>query len=248
MTLEHVVGIVTGAAQGLGLAFSKSILEGGGRVFLTDINHTALVDAARALETQYSAARVGYAMQDVTNDASFDVIFDAANQHFGEDHRVNLLVNNAGLNGKYFDFYDDSRAWRQLVDVNLIAVMRGTQVALRRLAKPGIVVNVASAAAFKPTHVVPEYGTTKCAVVHFTRAVATHTSDVRLVSLCPAFVDTPMVQVVLQHSAQMIEAFGGLMTTEYAADAFKKVLLDETNAGKAMLVTTQYVGYHSAKL
>ncbi|KDO32222.1 hypothetical protein SPRG_02700 [Saprolegnia parasitica CBS 223.65] len=247
MQHEHVVGIVTGAAQGLGLAFSKSILEGGGRVFLTDINHTVLVDAARALTAQFSAARVGYAMQDVTDDTSFDAIFDAANKHFG-DHRVNLLVNNAGLNGKYFDFYDDSAAWRKLVDVNLIAVMRGTQVALRRLAKPGVIVNVASAAAFKPTHVVPEYGTTKCAVVHFTRAVAKHASDVRLVSLCPAFVDTPMVQVVLQNSARMIEAFGGLMTTEYAADAFKKVLLDETNAGKAMLVTTQHVGYHPAKL
>ncbi|EQC26507.1 hypothetical protein SDRG_15685 [Saprolegnia diclina VS20] len=246
MQLKNAVGIVTGAAQGLGLAFSKSILEGGGRVFLTDINDCALAEAAWELQARHSVDRVGYAKQDVTDDASFDAIFDAANKHFDAD-LVNLLVNNAGVSCKYHEFYSESTAWRKTIEVNLISVMRGTQVALHRLAKPGVIVNVASAAAFQPTPPIPEYGITKGAIVNFTQAIAHQVQDIRVTAFCPAFVDTPMGQVALKGSPQVVEAFGGLLTPEYTAEVFQTSLLDETNAGKALLVTPRHVGYHGDK-
>ncbi|OQR88823.1 15-hydroxyprostaglandin dehydrogenase NAD(+)-like [Achlya hypogyna] len=237
MQLQDIAAIVTGAAQGLGLAFAKLILDGGGRAFLTDINSTALEAAARELQAVHGA-RVGFCFQDVTDDSSFDKVFDAASALFG---CVNVLVNNAGINCPYYEFYKaPGTGWRKLVEINLISVMRGTQVALRRLTSPGVIVNVASAAAFHPTPSIPEYGTTKAAVVSFTRAVAARNTGIRVVAFCPAFVDTAMGRIAVSQSPQAVAQFGGVMTCEYAAEAFKTAVLDESNNGQALLVTPRH--------
>ncbi|OQS08030.1 15-hydroxyprostaglandin dehydrogenase, NAD+ [Thraustotheca clavata] len=247
MQLEATVAIITGAAQGLGLAFSKLLLENGGSVFMTDINLSQLSTSAQELQAQYSSSRIGFQFQDVCDDNSFDVIFDAANNHFGS-RKVNLLVNNAGINSEFFAFYKQSSSWRKLIEINLIAVMRGTQVALRRLPVGSLIVNVASAAGLAPTPAVPEYGASKVGVVYFTSAVAKKTKDIRVVAFCPAFVDTPMAHSAVQASPKFVERFGGLMTTEYAAQAFQRLLQDDTNTGKALFVTNQVVQYQTSKL
>ncbi|KAF0699491.1 Aste57867_9961 [Aphanomyces stellatus] len=248
MHLQDTTAIITGAARGLGLEFTRSILTAGGRVFMTDIDETELSASCKLLQEAHPG-RVSCMRQNVIDMDSFDAAFDAANRAF-HPYQVNVLVNNAGIGYPYNKFYTDkSTNWTRLVDVNLSSVIRGTQVALRRLSsvdgKRPVVVNVASFAAFTTPHQGPVYAATKAAVVAFTKAAGKSPSGIRVVALCPAFVDTPLMKPVMSSDPKFV-AKVGLMTTAYVAEAFALSIKDEDNSGAAMAISTQqgfqYIG------
>ncbi|KAF0699490.1 Aste57867_9960 [Aphanomyces stellatus] len=251
MHLQDATAIITGAARGLGLEFTRSILTAGGRVFMTDIDETELSASCKLLQEAHPG-RVACMRQNVTDMDSFDAAFDAANRAF-HPHQVNVLVNNAGVMGPALKFYADAAdaSWTRVIDINLTSVIRGTQVALHRLStekglRP-VVVNVSSIAGFVHAPQVPIYTASKTGVVAFTKAVG-QSKKVRVVALCPAFTDTAMGVMGIQEDANMVKGFGGLMTTAYVAEGFVKCVEEEDNAGAAMTVTNRDgFKYHGMK-
>ena len=127
MQLNDATAIITGAGRGLGLAFTRAILSKGGRVLMTDIDSTVLKAAGDALNAEFPG-RVHYQRQDVCDLSSFDAAFDTANRVF-HPHKANVLINNAGISvpAFYSDVANPS-AWLKVMEINLTAVMRGTQV------------------------------------------------------------------------------------------------------------------------
>src|SRR5688572_15807206 len=115
------VAVITGAAQGIGLAAARRFAGLGMKLCLADNDETALGRAAEELKGKADLRAVGC---DVGRLEDVERLKRTALDAFGE---VALLMNNAavGRGGGPFDGYDD---WRRLFDVNLWGVVHGLQV------------------------------------------------------------------------------------------------------------------------
>ncbi|KAF0699492.1 Aste57867_9962 [Aphanomyces stellatus] len=253
MELNDVSAIITGASRGLGLAFTRAILLGGGRVFMTDIDLAQLEKEGPTLQREF-LGRVQWQKQDVTDVASFDAAFDGAARAFPA-HPTNVLVNNAGIVASD-DFYattSNSTSWTKVIAINTTAVLRGTQVALRRLSSTSrsqaVVVNIASMAGLWPMAETPDYSASKAAVVAFTKAVGaiSKKTNVRVTALCPGFADTRIGQTALANAPAVVNHIGGLLTPTAVADGLVQSLADANNSGDVLVVSNRGLKYHFRK-
>ncbi len=197
-TLTGKVVLVTGAASGIGRATAALMVKEGAQVVLTD-RDVAGVDAAAAA---LGEAAIGMA-QDVTDEDRWPEVIEAAEARFGALHG---LVNNAG-GGINKGLEDTTLAeWRKVQALNSDSVFLGTRAALpaMRRAGGGSIVNVSSVAGIVGDGNLTAYCASKGAVRTFTKAAAMYCAQrgdpVRVNSVHPAFVDTPLVQAMIHHS------------------------------------------------
>ncbi|XP_078288238.1 15-hydroxyprostaglandin dehydrogenase [NAD(+)]-like isoform X2 [Rhinoraja longicauda] len=140
MALCGKVALVTGAAQGIGRAFSEALLQQGCKVVLLDLNRSIGETCKEELDREFDRANSLFIACDVGSEEQLKCAFKKAIEHYGG---LDILCNNAGINNE--------NNWEKTVDVNLIAVIRGTYLALEHMnklngGKGGIIVNVASLA------------------------------------------------------------------------------------------------------
>lgn len=248
MQLHKAVGIVTGAASGVGRGFAEFVLRGGGSVLLTDVNEKLLETTADELKSSFGKMRVGAVVQDVTKADSFGETFDAVPKLF--DREANLLVNNAGISTDRKLFEDDtSLFWQKVIEVNLMGVMRGTQVGIHRmktLPDGGVIVNIASVFGLGGTRIAADYTAAKHGVVGFTRALASMKDEhnVRIVALAPGFIDTPLARNGgMTDDHPVVAPFGGLLSVDAFYDAFVEAVENEQNAGQILHVLPSGFAY-----
>jgi len=182
--------IVTGGASGLGHATVELFLAEGCRVVIADM------DAARG---EALAATLGGACRfkrtDVAKAEDVQAVVDYAVAEFGG---LDVMVNNAGIGGashpRYLD--DDLKDFQQVVNVNLLGVMLGTQRAARHMRKNGggSIINTSSMAGIKAGFAVMTYRATKAAVIHFTKCAAIDLAEygIRVNSIAPGHIQTQM--------------------------------------------------------
>ena len=138
MDLNNKVAIITGSAQGLGKAFAARLLEVGVKVCISDVNKDKGEAALKELKERFGEDKVCFVPCDVTKDEEFRNLFDKAEKYFNVGC-IDILANNAGINTNY--------GWRKCMEVNIMAVMNGTEIAMERMkkaAKPGQIINTAS--------------------------------------------------------------------------------------------------------
>lgn len=193
MELADRVAVVTGAARGIGRATAVALARAGARaVGLVDVREDALAEACQAVEK--AGAEALALPTDVTDLASLRAMFAEVESRWG---RLDLLHNNAAIGEGPPDWpgIAPERA-AAIVDVNLRAVVLGTQLAipLMHAGGGGSIVNTSSGAAFVPLPPQAVYAATKAGVVHFTRSCAPlrESHGVRVNCLCPGLVDTDM--------------------------------------------------------
>jgi NAD(P)-dependent dehydrogenase (short-subunit alcohol dehydrogenase family) len=182
--MDRRVALVTGAAQGLGLAISTRLAADGYAVVMGDVNEVAVKAAADAI------GGTGVPM-DVTDDESID----AAMAVVGD--RLDVLVNNAGIISRQPAAEFDSARWDQEMAVNLGGTMRCSRAAYPFLAagrRPSIV-NLASVGS---TFGLPQrlgYSTAKTGIVGLTRTLAAEwgRSGIRVNAVAPGYIETPMM-------------------------------------------------------
>jgi NAD(P)-dependent dehydrogenase (short-subunit alcohol dehydrogenase family) len=154
---------ITGAARGIGRATAGALVHAGARVAIGDL------DAELAERTATELGCIAHAV-DVTDPASFERFLDWVEAEVGP---LDVLVNNAGILhlGPFLE--EDEAATRRQVDVNLLGVIHGTRLGVRRLRERGggHLVNVASSAGKVTPPGIATYTATKHAVVGLTEAV-----------------------------------------------------------------------------
>lgn len=186
-TTPRRLALVTGAAQGIGLAAAIELLEAGRKVVLTDLRAPDLQAVPEALRDQALAHAL-----DVSDDAACRALFaelDAA--HGG----VDILVNNAGVSlknaaGQSNGILDVSAAEVQtMIDINVLAILRLCQLALPNMQarRWGRIVNVSSLAGRGKSIVAgPAYMLTKSAVLGLSRSIASEMGEYGITTNCVA--------------------------------------------------------------
>ncbi|MCG8513627.1 MAG: SDR family oxidoreductase, partial [Halanaerobiales bacterium] len=185
MRLDGKVAIVTGASRGIGLGIVERFAEEGARVYAGSSSNPSGV---------YPQGVVGVELN-VTEPGHWDRV---VSQVLADHGRIDVLVNNAGI-----IFYEivhelDLDGWNQVVGVNQTGVWLGMKAVIPTMQKQksGSIINVASiwgSAAVAGGHV---YHATKGAVVMMSKnAAITYVGDgIRVNSLSPGFIDTPLTQ------------------------------------------------------
>ncbi|RZK36202.1 MAG: SDR family oxidoreductase [Hymenobacter sp.] len=184
--IDKVV-IVTGGANGIGLAIAKRLASEGARLVLADINQAAL-DAAVPQVQQAGSPGVC----NVADETRVVATVQGALAQFG---RLDVIVNNAGLMpfkplGQLTG--DD---WNRILSVDLLGAFYFTKQAFLHMKPGGNVVNVSSIHAVETEALVALYAAAKAAVLSLTRssAIEGKPKGLRINAVLPGAIDTPML-------------------------------------------------------
>jgi uncharacterized protein len=162
---ENKVVLVTGGSSGLGRVIVESFAEAGAKTVIAGLEGDAVRKVTAELQT---AGRDILGIQaDITQQSDVDRLFAEATQRFGG---LDVLVNNAGrsMRGNVLDTTPEQ--FRELMELNLIALVRCTRAAAPHLlAARGHVVNIGSLAAKSASRWVGAYPATKHAVAAYSQ-------------------------------------------------------------------------------
>lgn len=198
--LAGKVALVTGGASGLGAEAARRLASEGAAVLLTD-RDTAGGEAVLA-GIDAEGARAGFFAHDVTSEEDWRAAVSAATGRFG---RLDILVNNAGIVGNQLDLMTHSLDdWRRILAVNLDGVFLGMRAVGPVMAAQGSgsIINISSIMGKVGMPNVTAYCASKGAVLMLTKAAAVEWAPlgIRVNSVHPGFIDTPMVSNALQAS------------------------------------------------
>lgn len=196
--LKNKTCIVTGAALGIGHACATRMAEEGARVALFDV----LDGDGLALERELheSGHDAGYWHVDVANEDAVKCAIDEVAARFGELH---VLVNNAGIAGANKPTHElTEQEWDRVQAVNVKGVFFCTKHAIPHLkrAGQGSIINLSSIYGLVGASDVPPYHASKGAVrlMSKTDALVYASDGIRVNSVHPAFIWTPMVEQYLR--------------------------------------------------
>ena len=194
--LSGKVALVTGAASGLGAATARRLAKDGAAVLLTD-RDLAGEDTAASITA--AGGQAAFRLHDVTSHPDWAAAVEHAVHDFG---RLDILVNNAGVAGGRHELMDHSYdAWRQILAVNLDGVFLGLRHAGPRIAASGggSVINLSSILGKVGMAGAAAYCASKGGVTLLTKAAALEWAllGIRVNSVHPGFIDTPMVSNAL---------------------------------------------------
>ncbi|XP_037546045.1 15-hydroxyprostaglandin dehydrogenase [NAD(+)] [Nematolebias whitei] len=246
MALSGKVALVTGGAQGIGRAAVQSLLQSSAKVAVLDLNKTCGEQCKNELDSEFGEGNCTFIQCDVSNG---DALRDAFQKTIDQFGRLDIVINNAGINNE--------KNWEKTIQVNLTSVIKGTYLALEHMSKEydkegGTIVNVSSMAAFLHSPHQPVYTATKHGVIGFTRAMADASAHgdygVRINVLCPAFVDTPLLQTVEREDnmgkfvkfkddfRRSMDKFG-VLPPELIAEGMMRLITDSSLNGAVMKIT-----------
>jgi meso-butanediol dehydrogenase/(S,S)-butanediol dehydrogenase/diacetyl reductase len=188
--LDGKIAIVTGGSSGIGRAITERFVAEGAEVVIA--NRTEETGTAVAAELDCEFVRT-----DVSDYAQVEALVETTVEEFG---RLDVLVNNAGIASEQPLVEMSLEEWERVVSIDLDGVMHGMRAALPHLEESdGNVVNIASIYGLVGGKGAAAYSAAKGGVVNLTQQVAIDYADegVRVNSVCPGFVETPMTEDLL---------------------------------------------------
>ncbi len=196
--LENKVAVVTGGAKGIGGAMGDLFAREGAQVYLADIDGEGAEAAAARLRGE--GLSVMAMAVDVSKGQDVTALFRTIEAGPG---RVDVLINNAGLNVRE-DFRHLSDAdWVKIREVNLDGVVRIARDGfnLLKASGNGSLINVASIMGHRGLRQLAGYSATKGAVSALTRALAVEYAPfgIRVNALAPGFIETALTERVLRN-------------------------------------------------
>ncbi|WP_293906627.1 glucose 1-dehydrogenase [Phenylobacterium sp.] len=191
--MDGKVALITGGASGLGAESGRRLAREGAKVVLTDLAE----DAGLALADEIAAAggTAHFLPQDVTDEGRWTEVVAATLARFG---KIDVLVNSAGVAAGGEPILEATlAAWRRIVGINLEGTFLGVKAVAPAMvaAGRGSIINLSSILGKVGLPGAAAYCASKGGVLMLTKAVALELAPlgVRVNSVHPGFIDTPMV-------------------------------------------------------
>ena len=236
MTLEGKAAFVSGAGSGIGRAISIALAGRGAGVVVADID----LEGARLTvdEVEAQGGRAVLQRCDVTSSADLKAAFDRVVDEFGQ---LDIVCNNAGIGGDNAWLTDEASDWRHVIDVDLVAVIDATRLAIHALGLDGgVIVNTSSLIGLYPMAAAPIYGAAKAGVIAFTRSLGrlAEERNIRVNAICPELVDTPLAERGMgTETMNELRQSDSVLTPDQIAELVVEVITDTTKAGEIIQVT-----------
>ena len=202
--LDGRVAVVTGGAQGIGLATARRLQHSGATVVLWDLDAERLPGALQALA---AGGAVSAEVVQLTDEAAVAAATAATIARHG---RIDILVNNAGITGGNAPTWELSpAAWRQVVEVNLIAPFLTCRAVVPGMISNGWgrIVNIASVAGKEGNPNASHYSASKAGLIGLTKSLGKElaTKGVLVNAVAPAAARTAIFdQMAPEHIQFML--------------------------------------------
>jgi meso-butanediol dehydrogenase/(S,S)-butanediol dehydrogenase/diacetyl reductase len=191
MDLKDKVGIVTGAARGIGMAIVLALVREGMNVLAVDLNMESLGDLVKNAEDV--GAKILPLEVDVTSPDATERMARKAIDQWGQ---IDVLVNNAGVivAAPFVELKKED--WERIIQVNLGGVFHCCKAVVPHMIQrqAGRIVNIASVAGKRAAPLISAYSASKFGVIGLTQALALELGayDITVNAVCPGFIDTNM--------------------------------------------------------
>lgn len=257
--LDGRTAIVTGASSGIGLAIAEHLAEAGAHIFLAGRTTRAMDQTKSKIEEAGGKATVFTA--DLRDASEVQALVDAAVTATG---RLDIMVNNAGLEYPASIMEGDPEEWRTMLETNVFALLVGCQAAVRAMRNckaEGQIVNISSVSAQRRNSGV--YGATKHAVNVISASLRDELEEdtIRVTNVMPGATSTnfarnfpkPFVDRIVKMSGMDIQTEPGehlpRETLDALADNMKQTLCSPADVAKAVLyAVTQPIEVNIAEI
>ncbi|MGD6747603.1 3-oxoacyl-ACP reductase FabG [Streptomyces sp. BH106] len=194
--LADKTAVITGGAQGIGLAIAKAYVREGAKVVLGDLN----LEAAEAAAKELGGPSVAHAVRcDITEAAQVDALIQAAIDTFGS---LDVMVNNAGITRDATMRTMTEDQFDQVIDVHLKGTWNGTRkaAAVMREQKRGAIVNISSLSGKVGMVGQTNYSAAKAGIVGLSKAAAKEMAHhgVRVNAVQPGLIRSAMTEAMPQ--------------------------------------------------
>ena len=199
INLENRVAIVTGGAQGFGLAITKRFIESGARVLIWD-KDTEYLNKVDLKNTQKIEV-------DVSNYKSVENAFAESLTH---ENKIDILINNAGIAGPNFKTWDyPLEEWQEVIDIDLSGVFYCCKTIVPHFIKHnyGRIVNISSIAGKEGNPNAMPYSAAKAGVIALTKSLGKELAEKNISVNCvtPAPAKTRIFdQITQEHIDYML--------------------------------------------
>ena len=187
------VAVVTGGNGGIGLGMARGLAEAGARIVVAARNPEKSRRAVEELEKLGTKAR--FCAVDVADEASVDGLVRSTLDAYG---RLDVLVNNAGINIRKAPQDYSLAEWRQVIDTNLTSAFLCSKAVYptMKAAGGGKIINIGSMMSIFGASFAPAYAASKGGIVQFTKACATAWArdHIQVNAVLPGWIDTELTQ------------------------------------------------------
>ncbi|KAJ2812811.1 hypothetical protein H4S07_001136 [Coemansia furcata] len=229
------VAVVTGGARSLGLLTAQTLVRRGAKVVIGDVLPSGAEAVAHLNEEAPDTAIFQHC--DVADTSSLKALIDVAVARFG---RLDILVNNAGVFDRPWEQDQAGDYARRCIDINVRGLIDGTFHALQYWGqdegRQGVVINLASTAAYTPMEFMAAYAASKAAVVSFTKSLSGLAPKVRVNAVAPGWVDTNLVDTEHIGRNHYTVLFAGLIEPPTVVAQIMRLIEDESMAGDIMII------------
>jgi NAD(P)-dependent dehydrogenase (short-subunit alcohol dehydrogenase family) len=191
-SLNGRVAVVTGGAKGIGAAICKRLAEAGATVVVADVDTQGAETTVETI-SQSGGQAIAYTV-DVKSSQAIAALADEAVNQFG---RLDIWVNDAGIQPLQAEDEVTDEEWQQMLDTNLSGTFYGARAAHKQMRTQGrgVIINIASSVGYHGVKQQPHYVAVKWGVRGLTSALAMDWSsdNIRVLAIAPGLTDTPGV-------------------------------------------------------
>ena len=207
--------LITGATSGIRYEFSKIFMENNYDVILVGRNLEKLIELEDFSKKKYVRAYI-YKF-DLSLSENIDFLYKKIKTEVG---KVDILINNAGIQirNKWHEFEDED--WQRVIDVNLTAAYHLAHEAALVMAKSGggKIINIGSMQSYRAGKFIFPYTASKHVVMGLTKAYADAlaSENIQVNALAPGYIDTPMTKILQEDQERNTEILNHIPAGHWA--------------------------------